>query len=235
LTGSSRAHTFALALTDVRLLAVNTSDGQLEIFDVAPDGTLAHTASVQVGLEPVAVAARTNDELWVVNHLSDSVSIVSLSGTPRVVRTLWVGDEPNDVVFAGANDRWAFVTSAHRGQNSPNDGRDFAQEGIGRADIWVFDATQLGSGPGGDEVAVLTVFGDKPRALAVARRERVYAASSTRKPHTSLFAGLMRDQRANANGDLTQGSCSLARETSPAAIRLRTRSRRRAGRRRVSS
>ena len=56
-----------------------------------------------MGLEPVAVAARSNDEVWVVNHLSDSVSVVTLTGTPHVVRTLLVGDEPRDIVFAGAS------------------------------------------------------------------------------------------------------------------------------------
>ena len=35
--------------------------------------------SVQVGLEPVAVAARDNAEVWVVNHLSDSISIVDVA------------------------------------------------------------------------------------------------------------------------------------------------------------
>ena len=32
-----------------------------------------------VGLEPVAVAVRSPTEVWVVNHLSDSVSVVTLS------------------------------------------------------------------------------------------------------------------------------------------------------------
>ena len=49
-------------------------------------GGLTHTGSVPVGLEPVAVAARTDTEVWVVNHLSDSVSIVDVaSSPPRVV------------------------------------------------------------------------------------------------------------------------------------------------------
>ena len=39
---------------------------------------LTHTGSVPVGLEPIAVAARSNTEVWVVNHLSDSVSIVDV-------------------------------------------------------------------------------------------------------------------------------------------------------------
>ena len=65
------------------LFAVDTPDNRLEIFDVdATTGNLTHSnllpETVPVGLEPVAVAARTNTEVWVVNHLSDSVSIVDL-------------------------------------------------------------------------------------------------------------------------------------------------------------
>ncbi|MBQ02998.1 MAG: hypothetical protein CL477_20240, partial [Acidobacteria bacterium] len=52
-----------------RLFAVNTPDNRLEVFDVSA-GTLTHAHSIPVGMEPVAVAARTNDEIWVVNHLS---------------------------------------------------------------------------------------------------------------------------------------------------------------------
>ena len=104
--------------------------------------------SVPVGMEPVAVGVRSNAEVWVVNHLSDSVSIVSLaSSPPRVVRTLLVGDEPRDIVFAGPARTRAFVTCAHRGQNVPFDPQ-LQTPGVGRADVWVFDATDLGSGVG---------------------------------------------------------------------------------------
>src|SRR5262249_23103088 len=90
---------------DRRLLfAVNTPNGTLEVFTIGI-GTLEHAAQIPVGMEPVAVAARSDDEVWVVNHLSDSVSIVSLAGTPHIVRTLLVGDEPRDIVFAGAHRR----------------------------------------------------------------------------------------------------------------------------------
>jgi YVTN family beta-propeller protein len=83
-----------------RLFVVNTPDNTLEIFDV-DSGGLSFSASVSVGMEPVAVAARSNTEVWVVNHLSDSISIVDLSGAvPGVKRTLLVGDEPRDIVFA---------------------------------------------------------------------------------------------------------------------------------------
>src|SRR5215467_708798 len=95
------------------LFAVNTPNGTLEIFRIET-GRLEHTAQIPVGMEPVAVAARSDKEVWVVNHLSDSISIVSLAGTPHVVRTLLIGDEPRDIVFA-RNGR-AFITTAHRGQ-----------------------------------------------------------------------------------------------------------------------
>src|SRR6185369_7002634 len=67
-----------------RLFAVNTPDNRLEIFDVDA-GQLTKVGSVVVGLEPIAVAARSNTEVWVVNHLSDSVSIVDVT-TPGAAR-----------------------------------------------------------------------------------------------------------------------------------------------------
>jgi len=172
----------ALSPDGTRLFAVNTPDNRLEVFRVGAGG-IAWQASVQVGLEPVAVAARTNTEVWVVNHLSDSVSIVDVGASPpRVTRTLLVGDEPRDIVFArgprdsGANRSRAFITTAHRGQNSPVNPQ-LTSEGVGRADVWVFDATSLGKTLGGTPLRILTLFGDTPRALAVTPDgNTVYAA-----------------------------------------------------------
>src|SRR5581483_11623082 len=70
---SGQVRPLALSPDGTRLYAVNTPDDRLEIFTVGPGG-LAHAGSVPVGLEPVAVAARTDGEVWVVNHLSDSVN-----------------------------------------------------------------------------------------------------------------------------------------------------------------
>ncbi len=174
---SGQVRPLALSPDGALLFAANTPDNTLEIFAVAVGG-LALVASVPVGLEPVAVAARTNTEVWVINHLSDSVSIVDLSGGdgPRVVRTLHVGDEPRDIVFGGTAGDRAFVTCAHRGQNNPND-PELLTPGLGRADVWVFDANALGTSLGGDELTIVTLFGDTPRALAVSPDgSKVYAA-----------------------------------------------------------
>ena len=97
---SGHVRPLALSADGTKLFAVNTPNNTLEVFNVTASG-LQLAARVPVGLEPVSVAVRNASEVWVVNHLSDSVSVVSLQGTPRVVRTLLVGDEPRDIVFAG--------------------------------------------------------------------------------------------------------------------------------------
>ena len=164
----------ALSPDGTRLFVCNVPDSRLEIFAVSPAG-LAHLGSVPVGLEPVAVAARSDGEVWVVNHLSDSVSIVDVAAR-RVTRTLLVGDEPRDIVFAGASRERAFITAAHRGQNRPGDPQLLAG-GVGRSDVWVFDSTNLGAALGGTPLAILNLFGDTPRALAVTPDgSKVYAA-----------------------------------------------------------
>ncbi len=166
-----------LALTPdgTKLLACNIPDNRLEIFSVSA-GVLTALGSVPVGMEPVAVAARSNTEAWVVNHLSDSVSIVDLTASPpRVTRTLLVGDEPRDLVFSGTGGNRAFITTAHRGQHRTDlslagvagaDDPQLTTAGIGRADVWVFDAADLGETLGGTPLRILSFFADTPRALA---------------------------------------------------------------------
>lgn len=161
------------------LFAANTPDDRLEVFRITGHG-LEHRASIPVGLEPVAVAARSDDEVWVVNHLSDSVSVVELTAGGhggRVVRTLLVGDEPRDIVFGGPGKNRAFITTAHRGQNVPYDPR-LTTPGVGRADVWVFDADHPGDTLAGTPLTILSLFSDTPRALAVSPDgSRVYAAA----------------------------------------------------------
>ena len=193
------------------LLALNTPDARLEVFAVN-GGDIVHTGSVPVGLEPVALAARTNTEAWVVNHLSDSVSIVDLStAPPHVVRTLLVGDEPSDIVFAGPTDAdghftRAFITTARRGQNLPDSvPPNLTTPGIPRALVFVFDATNLGPAPGGTPQAIIELFGDTPRALAAAPDGRtVYAAIFQSGNQTTTVT-----EGAVCDGGATAAPCSL--------------------------
>lgn len=132
-----------------KLLAVNTADNRLEVFSIMGNG-LAHTGSIPVGLDPVSVRARTNTEVWVINHISDSFSIVDLAAM-NVVTTISTGDEPTDVVFAGSPQR-AFVCLSQLNQ------------------INVYDPTNLAAAPG-----LLHIQGEDPRALAT-DGTTVYAA-----------------------------------------------------------
>lgn len=146
-----QVHPIAVTPDGTRLLALNSPDGRLSVFNVSnganPEPVLI--AEIPVGIEPVSVRVRTNDEVWVVNEVSDSISIVSLS-RGVVVDTLRVSDEPADVVFAGSK---AYVTCARSNA------------------VKVFDA--------GDrvELATIPLMGLYPRALAVsADGTKVYAA-----------------------------------------------------------
>lgn len=179
---SGQVRPLALSNDGSRLYATNTPDGRLEVFNVDEQG-IQHVDSVPVGLEPVAVAIRGN-QAWVVNHLSDSVSIVDLE-LGRVIRTLLVGDEPRDIVFAGPDGSRAFVTTAHRGQNSRLD-PELTTPGVGRADVWVFDVDAVEQS-GGEPLTIINLFTDSPRALAVSPDGMiVYAAGFLSGNHTTV-------------------------------------------------
>jgi DNA-binding beta-propeller fold protein YncE len=165
------------------VLVTNTSNNSLDIFSTDAEGELSLVQSLPVGLEPVSVAIY-NQTAWVVNHVSDSISLVDISTTPaKVTRTLLVGDEPKDIVFANKK---AFITTAHRGQQLMNSAlADVEGAGDpqlhkadqGRADIWVFDAIEQGNTLGGKPIKIVTLFGDTLRGLAVTPdQSSVYAA-----------------------------------------------------------
>jgi YVTN family beta-propeller protein len=220
---SGSVRPLALSPDGTRLYATNTPDGRLEIFDVGAGG-LTHAGSVPVGLEPVAVAARTNGEVWVVNHLSDSISIVDVSSSPaKVVRTLIVGDEPRDIVFAGASGNRAFITTAHRGQQRTHTSisgvtgagdPQLTTAGVGRADVWVFDAANLGTTLGGTPLEIITLFTDTPRALAVSDDGlTVYAAGFHTGNQTAAIG-----EGTVCNGFAGAGPCAGDGITSPGGL-----------------
>src|SRR6267378_1003230 len=104
---SQQVHPIVLTPSGDRLLVVNTPDAHLEVFDVTGPAPV-RVAAIPVGLEPVSVACLDDSTAWVVNNLSDDVSIVNLN-TLHTRKVLRVGDEPNDVVFAGSPSR-AYVS-----------------------------------------------------------------------------------------------------------------------------
>jgi len=123
-----------------RLYAVNTADDRLEVFD-SSGAVPVYLASIPVGFDPVSVRLRSDTEAWVVNHVSDSVSIVDLDAR-NVVRTIVTDDEPCDVVFAGAPER-AFVSCSQANT------------------VLVFDPANLAAAP-----VTIPIGGEDPRAMA---------------------------------------------------------------------
>jgi len=154
----------ALADDGRYLYALNTADDRLEIFDTRGE-SLRSVGETSVGLRPVAIALR-GGEAWVVNHLSDSVSVVDIRDPtrPRLLHTLQVGDEPRGIAVGGPQRDRVFVATARRDET--------LTAGIGRAQVWGFSADDPSATP-----KIITLFGAKPRALAASADGRfVYAA-----------------------------------------------------------
>src|SRR6185503_8801595 len=142
-----------------RLFAVNTPDNRLSVFDVSSPHNPVLIAEIPVGLEPVSVNPVNNDEAWVVNEVSDSISIVSVS-RHVVTDTIYVKDEPGDVVFANGR---AFVTASRNNR------------------ITVLDQTSHAV------VTNIPVFGEHPRAITVnSNGTRVYAAFALSGNRTTI-------------------------------------------------
>ena len=136
---SSHVHPIALSEDENALYAVNTPEGKLSIFTLDEDHDLVLAGDVPVGLEPVSVQVRTPSEVWVVNHLSDSVSVVDVD-TMRLTATIHVGDAPTDVIFAN--------------------GKAYVAVGGALDHVEVFDTTTHA------KLTTIEIFGDSPRALA---------------------------------------------------------------------
>lgn len=185
---SGQVRPLAMSSDGQRLYVVNTPDNRLEIFSLA-SGSPLYQESVSVGMEPVAIAIGPNDTAWVVNHLSDSISIVATDVTPaRTIATLQVGDEPADIVVAGSDADRVFVTSARRGQNIPLDPQ-FDRAGTARALLWVFDAAEVLEQGETEPLTILQLFGDTPRALTASPDgSLVYAAIFKSGNRTTVLA-----------------------------------------------
>ena len=122
-----------------RLYTVHPTEHRLGIWSLANPTRPVLLIEVPVGQQPVSVTERNAGEVWVVNWLSDSISVVSVTEC-RVTATITVEDEPADVAFASGR---AFVSSATRDQ------------------LQVFDATSHA------QTGTLAILGQGPTAMAV--------------------------------------------------------------------
>jgi len=146
-----------------RLFAVNTPDSRLSVFDVSNPGNPVLIAEIPVGIEPVSVNPLNNDEAWVVNEVSDSISVVSVS-RHIVTDTIYVRDEPADVVFANGR---AFVSASRKNQ------------------VRVFDSATHA------DLATIPLVGENPRSMVVNSNEtKIYVAFALSGNRTTLVPAL---------------------------------------------
>ena len=145
-----------------RLAITHTADNRVQLFDISL-GYPVRLGHVKVGIDPISVRFRNNNELWVVNHISDTVTIVDFENK-RVINTLQTKDEPFDVVFANNK---AFVSCSQANQ------------------ILVFNTNNLQDNP-----VVLDVMAEDPRAMTVNNDgSKVYVASFESGNRTTVLAG----------------------------------------------
>ncbi|MBL8897271.1 MAG: YncE family protein [Planctomycetes bacterium] len=157
-----QTHPIAVSPDGTRLAVVHAEDQRVAIYSLAEPARPVLWREFAVGLEPVSVRFRSDNELWVVNWLSDSISVISLArGT--VLATISVEDEPADVAFAGDPER-AFVTSTTRDR------------------VQILDAASL------TLLSSLPIPAKDPRALAVDRaRSAVYVLASRSGNGTTIL------------------------------------------------
>jgi DNA-binding beta-propeller fold protein YncE len=143
-------HPVSLSPDATRLAVCNLPDDRVELFNVN-SGTPVSIGSIPVGLNPVTVRFRTSSEIWVLNYISDSISVIDVP-TLRLVTTLTTSNQPSDLVFAGTPQR-AYVSCGQ-----PNV-------------VQVFNPFTL------QVVTNLVIDGNRPRAMAVsADGTKVYVA-----------------------------------------------------------
>jgi YVTN family beta-propeller protein len=169
----SQTNPIRLSVDGTRLFAVNTADARLSVFDVTQRYDPRLIAEVPVGIDPVSVNPLTNDIAWVVNQVSDSISIVSVK-RGIVIRTIYVKDEPSDIVFAGGR---AFVSVSRSNE------------------VRVFDSST------GAPLASIPLAGENPRALAAnSAGSKIYVAFALSGNHTTIIpANLAPPQPAPTN------------------------------------
>jgi DNA-binding beta-propeller fold protein YncE len=95
-----------------RLFVVNPSAHRLSVFSLESPANPVRIAEIPVGMGPVSVWPVNDDEAWVVNFVSGTVSIVSVSRA-AVVETFDAGVEPADLVITGSTPR-VFISESRR-------------------------------------------------------------------------------------------------------------------------
>ena len=135
---SPQADALILSPDGTQLYMTFTTMGKVRVLNT---GTLNLSAAIDVGIDPVSLALRPDgSELWVANHVSDSVNVISLAPGPaqyKIVETIQAidaanlitdFDEPVGIAFA-SNDK-AYVALSSRNQIAVIDANAYTVTGL---------------------------------------------------------------------------------------------------------
>lgn len=176
------AHYFHWENPPLNALAISPDGGQLAVAVTAAARVVLFSLNTEadtkpqkwmelpVGLDPVSVRYRNNEELWVVNHISDSISVLN-SKTGTIKTIIKVCNEPYDVVFAGQPQK-AYVSCSLGNQ------------------LWVLNPEDFH-----ESAQVTPLQGMEPRALSVSVDGRyVYVGFYLSGNASTLLQGNVKDQ-----------------------------------------
>lgn len=155
-------HALDISPNKQRMAVAHTADNRVQLFDISL-GYPVKMGHVKVGVDPVSVKFKDDNELWVVNHISDSVSVVDFN-RKMVTKTLQTEDEPFDVVFANNK---VFVSCSQVNK------------------VMVFNSNDLDASP-----SVIELMAEDPRAMVVNNEgTKVYVASFESGNKTTILSG----------------------------------------------
>ena len=179
---ASQTNPIRLSADQTRLFAVNTANSSVSVFDVTTPSSPSLIVEIPVGLGPVSVNPLTDDVAWVVNQISNSISVISVA-KGIVTNTIYLklptnaglsAGEPMDVVFANGL-AYVSVSRAHQ--------------------IAVLSATT------GVLAQAIEVFGDSPRAMAVSPDgSTIYAALALAGNGTTLIPNTIAPAQCGTSG-----------------------------------
>ena len=175
-TGAARAAAGAFAPSTGAV--AGSSSGPVAPPSWAPLAEPVYLGAVFTGLDPVAMALDPADDqrLFVVNHVSDSVSVVDL-GLKQVVATIAVGDEPQGLAVAAGK---LFVACGRAEAQVPEPGQVVPGTLVEHV-VAVHSAAAPYA-----RIALLPIGGVRPRDVVVAGGT-VYAIPQNSGNHTTLL------------------------------------------------
>ncbi len=167
---SGQVRPLALSPSGKHLFAVNTPDNRLEVFRIVnhgPGASRLDPGRPRAGRRRGAQRRRGLGRQPPLRQRQHRRRSTTTPRAGRVVRTLLVGDEPRDIVFAGPRREPRVHHHRPPRPERPVRSRSSRRPASAAPTSGSSTRTALGSTLGGTPLTIVTLFTDTPRALAV--------------------------------------------------------------------